>query len=141
MDLDNDNKEELIILSGGVLKVFTIDSSFSKLTFKEDLNCVGKRISTDSLSMALIGSPRGTPKLAIRTNDKILIYSSHLLGDINGDSVVNIKDISGISKHLEYRENDIGYTPCQNLRLSDTGDEVIDIKDISRASKYWEMQE
>ena len=141
LDLDNDSKEELIILSAGVLKVFTIDSSFSMVTYKEDLNCAGLRISADSLSMSLIGSSRGTPKLAVRTKDKILIYQSHLLGDVNYDSIINIKDISRISKQFEYTDTDSGYNAVHNLKLSDTGNEVIDIRDISRASKFWEMQE
>ena len=141
LDLDNDSKEELIILSAGVLKVFTIDSSFSMVTYKENLNGAGTRISADSLSMSLIGSSRGTPKLAIRTKDKILIYQTHLLGDVNYDSIINIKDISRISKQFEYTDTDSGYNPVHNLKLSETGNEVIDVRDISRASRFWEMQE
>jgi len=141
LDLDNDGHEELIILSGGILRVFTIDSAFSILTYKEDLNCAGKRIAADSLSMALIGSSFGTPKLAIRIKDKILIYPTHLLGDVNHDLIVDIQDISKISKQLESLETDPNFTAAHNLKLSDTGSETIDIRDIIRASKFWELQE
>lgn len=141
LDLDNDNKEEIIIFSEGILKVFKADSQFSKLTFKENLSCGGKRIAADTLSNSIMGSTTGMSRLAIRTGNQILIFSTHLEGDITKDGKVDIRDISKISKNWEITEDKEFWDPEVNLKLSDTGYEIIDIRDITRASKNWESDE
>ena len=141
MDIDNDDTLELIINSGNKVSVYTPDTVFSTLVFREHLNCAGNRFNSDSSFISLTGSPSGLPKIAINRNNIILLYPTHLLGDINFDNVVNIKDISIISKQMEYNKDDQGYNPILNLMLSKDGKEVIDIRDISKASKCWELQQ
>jgi VWFA-related protein len=140
-DLDNNGCEEFIISSDNILKIYSPDSVFSTLNYKEDLNCGGTRVLTDSNYVSSFDSPLGMPKLVIRSNGKMLIYYSHLLGDVNRDSVVDIQDISAIAKNLDISESDPEYKAAQNLMLSNTGDEQIDIQDISKASKCWELKE
>lgn len=141
IDLDNDGALEFIINSGNKVSVYTPDTVFSTLVFREHLNCAGNRFNSDSSFISLTGSPSGLPKIAINRNNTILLYPTHLLGDINFDNVVNIKDISIISKQMEYNKDDQGYNPILNLMLSKDGNEVIDIRDISKASKCWELQQ
>jgi hypothetical protein len=65
-----------------------------------------------------------------------------LSGDVSGDGVVNIFDISKISKVWELTEVQDEWNPLLNLRLSAPGEhEIIDIKDISKAAKSWELKE
>jgi hypothetical protein len=62
-----DGKEEVIAFSEGKLKLFKPDSTFSTLTYIENLSCGGKLVTADSMSFSLIGSTRGYPVLRSAT--------------------------------------------------------------------------
>jgi hypothetical protein len=141
MDLDQAGIFKWFFSSEGVLKAFVTDSQLSKLTCERDLNCVGSRLTTDSSSWAIFGAPMGQPKLAVLSGGRLRVFSTHLSGDINGDGIVNIKDISRISKAWELTERDSAWVPQYNLNLSGNGPELIDIRDISRVSKFYELEE
>lgn len=141
LDSDMDGKEEVLIFSKGILKLFKPDSAFSTLTYIENLSCGGKRITADSLYSAFIGSTTGISIFAMRTGNYILLYPTHLQGDITSDGRVDIRDVSKASLNWESTSDDQLWDPSINVKLSETGIEKIDIRDISRISKYWELQE
>jgi hypothetical protein len=141
MDLDQAGSCKWVLASGGMLKTYVTDSALSKITYESDLNCAGARLATDSARWALIGPPQGQPKIAVVKGAAIRLFSTHLLGDVNGDGVVDIRDMSRISKSWELTDEDSSWTPRYNLKLSGSGPEVINISDISRASKCWELKE
>jgi hypothetical protein len=141
IDMNQTNSPSWVFSCMGVLKLFAVDSSFSMMKYESDLNCAGKICVTDSARFALVGSPFGQPRLVVLKGPAIKVYSTHLCGDVNGDKVVDIRDISRISKLWESVGTDSNWEPICNLKLSGNGVEVIDIRDISRASKCWELQE
>ena len=141
VDIDGDGSEEFIIRDEGVMKIFHKNDQFTELTYSEDLNCAGTRHISDSSDIVLIGSPQGMPGLLLRTGNKLIVYFTRIMGDINGDGRVDIRDIGEISRKWEATESDSDWNPHCNLKLSQQDGEVIDIRDISRASKCWELQE
>jgi hypothetical protein len=64
-----------------------------------------------------------------------------LCGDVNGDKIVDIRDIGRISKMWEMKDTDPAWEPQYNLKLSGGANEAIDISDIGKASRCWELQE
>lgn len=141
MDLDQAGSCKWIFSSDGVLKSFIADSLLSKLTYVSDLNCAGSRLRTDSSTYTIIGAPMGQPKLAVFSGGLLRVFSTRLCGDINGDGIVDIRDLSRVSKAWELIESDSAWVPQYNLNLSVNGPEVIDIRDISRISKFFELKE
>jgi hypothetical protein len=141
MDLDQTGFCKWVLASGGVLRTYVVDSALSKITYESDLNCAGARLATDSARYALMGPPLGQPRLAVVRGAALRLFSTHLLGDVNGDGTVDIRDMSRISKSWELTDGDSSWTPLHNLKLSGGGREVIDISDIGRASKCWELKE
>ncbi len=141
IDMNQTGSPSWIFSCGGVLKVFAVDSACSTMKYESELNCAGKICSTDSLRYALAGSASGQPRLVTLKGRTMKIYATHLCGDVNGDKVVDIRDISRISKLWEITETAPDWVPLYNLKLSGSGVESIDIRDISRASKCWELQE
>ena len=143
-DINGDGGNNLIIQTGHALRLYSLDpeTPMQQLPQGEDLNAGGTRIDRDGAGLALCLLSRNFPRLAVLTDGKILLYPLQLQGDINGDGMVNISDISKIAKAWELTEDDPEWNPACNLRLSPSGNgEVIDIGDISRASKNWELQE
>jgi len=141
LDTDMDGKEEVIAFSEGKLKLFRPDSGFSTLTCIENLSCGGKLVTADSMSSSLIGSTKGISSFAIRNGNHILVYPTHLQGDITLDRKVDIRDISKASRNWEMTPDDPAWDPSINVKLSDNETEVIDIRDVSRISKNWELQQ
>jgi hypothetical protein len=141
MDLEQAGSCRWVMASGGALKCFVADSALTKITYESDLNCAGSRLATDSARWALMGPPTGQPKLLYVKGGLVRLFSTHLLGDVNADGEVDIRDMSRISKSWELTDKDSSWTPLLNLKLSGGGPEVIDIRDISRASKCWELKE
>lgn len=139
VDIDGDGSEEFIIKENGILRLFKIKAQFESLTLSEDLNCTGSRDSSTGILM--IESVHGKPALVMRKGEKLLVYSTRLRGDINGDKKVDIRDISEISKNWEMTDKDLNWNPSCNLNLSVKGSEIIDIRDITKASPCWELQE
>ncbi len=141
LDTDMDGKEEVIAFSEGKLKLFKPDSTFSTLTYIENLSCGGKLVTADSMSFSLIGSTRGVSSFAIRNGNHILVYPTHLQGDVTFDGKVDIHDISTASRNWEMTPDDQAWDPSINVKLSEDGIEKIDIRDVSRISKSWELQQ
>jgi VWFA-related protein len=141
LDTDMDGKEEVIAFSEGKLKLFKPDSAFSTLAFIENLSCGGMLVTADSMSSSLIGSTRGVSSFAIRNGNHILVYPTHLQGDITFDGKVDIHDISKASRNWEMTPDDQAWDPSINVKLSESGTEKIDIRDVSRISKNWELQQ
>lgn len=141
VDIDGDGSEEFIARENEVLRLFKIKNQFESLTLSEDLNCGGSRDATKSADILMIESVQGKPALIIRKGDKLLVYSTRLRGDINGDKKVDIRDISEISRNWEIIDSDLNWNPSCNLNLSAKGSEIIDIRDITKASSCWELQE
>jgi hypothetical protein len=141
MDINQTGASSWIIASGGVLKMFFIDSAFSRLTYNCDLNVAGSRFLADSSRFALIGPPLGQPRLATVKGKVMKLFSTHLCGDVNGDGTVDIRDIGRISKLWEVTDLAREWVPLYNLKIGSGGPEVIDIRDISRAGKCWELKE
>ena len=141
LDTDMDGKEEVIAFSEGKLKLFKPDSAFSTLAFIENLSCGGMLVTADSMSSSLIGSTRGVSSFAIRNGNHILVYPTHLQGDITFDGKVDIHDISKASRNWEMTPDDQAWDPSINVKLSESGTEKIDIRDVSCISKNWELQQ
>jgi hypothetical protein len=118
-----------------------IISTFTEISYIEDLNCAGKRITSDTLVIYQTGSPFSLPHVILSTASKTMLFGTHLLGDVNKDNKIDIRDISKISKLWELNESDPLWDPECNLRLSASGQEKIDIRDISQAGKCWELQQ
>jgi hypothetical protein len=141
IDMNQTGSASWIFSCGGVLKQYGVDSSFSTMNLEGDVNCAGRACATGSARYALEGSPFGQPTLAVLRGLTLEVYSTHLCGDVNGDKVVDIRDISRISKMWETADTDREWVPLYNLKLSGGAAETIDIRDVSRASKCWEMKE
>jgi hypothetical protein len=93
------------------------------------------------MSFSLIGSTRGVSSFAIRNGNHILVYPTHLQGDVTFDGKVDIHDISTASRNWEMTPDDQAWDPSINVKLSEDGIEKIDIRDVSRISKSWELQQ
>ncbi len=141
LDTDMDGKEEMIAFSEGKLKLFKPDSTFSTLSYIENLSCGGRLVTADSMSSSFIGSTRGISSFAIRSDNHILVYPTHLQGDITFDGKVDIHDMSKASKNWEMTPDNQAWDHSINVKLSETGTEKIDIRDISRISKNWELEQ
>ena len=141
LDSDKDGKEEVIVFSAGVLKLFEPDSIFSTLTYVENLSCGGNLVTADSISSSFIGSTTGISSFALRKANQILIYPTQLQGDITFDGKVDIRDVSKASMNWEFTPDNPSWDPSINVKLSESGNEKIDIRDISRISKNWELQQ
>jgi VWFA-related protein len=141
IDIDGDGNLELLIRNVTIPSIFKMNSNFTEMSYIEDLNCAGKRISSDSLQICQIGSPSAMPHIILRTATQSILLNTHLLGDVNYDNKVDIRDISKISRLWEITDTDPSWDPQCNLRLSTSGQEKIDIRDISQAGKCWELQQ
>jgi hypothetical protein len=143
-DLDADGYQELIGASGSYVQIMAAggDSLLANMPEGIDLNGGGRRIGSANISCALMLVPDRLPRLVTLGNGKASVFRTRLLGDVTGDGMVDITDISRISKALEKREGDEEWYPLYNLKLDDSGaGESIDVRDISRASKSWELSE
>jgi hypothetical protein len=143
-DIDGDGHNDLTVSANDMVRFFSsrTDTTLHQVFGGEDFNAGGTRISTGSAGMALCILSLKSPRLAVLSDGKLLIYRLNLQGDINGDGTVNISDISAIAKDWELTDSDDDWNPAHNLRLSPSADsEVININDISRASKNWELVE
>lgn len=117
------------------------DSVMFPLSVAEDCNAGGSRVS-DVKDVALLLLPNRKPKMVLLKNGRLYAYAMRLEGDVTGDGVVDITDISNIAKAWELTNKKSGWNPLFNLKLSALGsDEVIDIRDLSKASRNWEMKE
>jgi hypothetical protein len=141
IDIDGNGELELLIKNGTTPALFKIASNFTEMSYIEDLNCAGKRISSDTLMICQIGSPSAMPHIILRTAAQSILFNTRLLGDVNNDNKVDIRDISKISRLWEITDTDPSWDPQCNLRLSTSGQEKIDIRDISQAGKCWELQQ
>jgi hypothetical protein len=141
MDLNGTGKPSWIFCAGGLLRQFSADSGLTKLTFEGELNVAGKRFAADSVRYALKGSALGQPVIMVIKGRTLYVYATHLCGDVNGDKVVDIRDIGRISRAWETTDADAAWEPLCNLKLSGDGRELIDIRDIGKASKAWELSE
>lgn len=141
IDIDGNGTSELLIKNENSPALFKIDSSFTEMSYIDDLNCAGKRIASDTLTICQFGSPCNLPRIILKTAAHSLLFRTHLLGDVNNDNKVDIRDISKISRLWEITDTDESWDPECNLRLSRSGQEKIDIRDISSASKSWELQQ
>jgi VWFA-related protein len=141
IDFDGNGTLELLIIYDRTAALFNIINNFRELTYIDDLNCAGKRLTSDSLKIGQIGSSFDLPHIIFKSPKKTLIYGTHLLGDVNKDKKVDIRDISKISKLWEITESDPLWDPQCNLKLSTSGQENIDIRDISKVGKCWELQQ
>lgn len=141
IDIDGDGSEEVIIRQNGALRVLKISGQFEEFVLSDNLNCAGEKFTTDSSSIFIVGSAQGMPVLLARNGNKLLAYYTRIMGDVNGDKKVDIRDISLISGNWEMIDSDPDWNPLCNLKLSTTGNEIIDIRDITRGSKCWELQE
>lgn len=141
IDINGDGNLELLIRNVTIPSIFKINNNFTEISYIEDLNCAGKRITSDSLLICQIGSPSATPYIILRTAAQSILFNTHLLGDVNNDNKVDIRDISKISRLWEITDTDPSWDPQCNLRLSTSGQEKIDIRDISQAGKCWELQQ
>lgn len=142
-DVDGNGRNDIVAMSGSDMKLFNYnDDSSLQLAKGEDLNAGGQRIKNNIASATLLMRPLDFPMLVAVHSGKTLAYRMRLSGDVSGDGVVNISDISKISKAWELTDEHLEWNPLFNLRLSAPGEqEVIDIKDISKAAKSWELQE
>lgn len=141
IDIDGNSTLELLIKNEHTPAFFRINSTFTEISYIEDLNCAGKRITSDTLAIYQTGSPFSLPHVILSTASKTMLFGTHLLGDVNKDNKIDIRDISKISKLWELNETDPLWDPECNLRLSTSGQEKIDIRDISQAGKCWELQQ
>ena len=143
-DLDGDGWRDLFVVRAEACMqqyMSNGDSTMLPLSAAEDLNAGGKRVD-DAMDAALLLLPNRIPKMVLLREGKLYAYAMRLAGDVTGDGVVNIADISNIAKVWELTQEDNEWNPLFNLRLSKQGDdEVIDIKDISKTAKNWEMEE
>jgi hypothetical protein len=141
IDFDGNGILELLIMYDHTPALFNISKDFTELSYIDDLNCAGKRLTADSLKISQIGSSFNLPHIIFKNPKKTLIFGTHLLGDVNKDKKVDIRDISKISKLWEITESDSLWDPQCNLKLSPSGQEKIDIRDISKVSKCWELHQ
>ncbi|HEX2956358.1 MAG TPA: FG-GAP-like repeat-containing protein, partial [Chitinispirillaceae bacterium] len=141
IDIDGNSTLELLIKNERTPALFKINSTFNEISYIEDLNCAGKRIISDTLTIFQIGSPSSLPHIILSTAANTMLFRTHLLGDVNNDSKVDIRDISKISRLWELTDTDPSWDPECNLKLSASGQERIDIRDISSVSKSWELQQ
>ncbi len=117
------------------------DSTSLPLPIADDCNAGGARVN-DVKDAAMLLLPNRMPKIVLLRGGKLYAYALRLEGDVTGDGVVDITDISNIAKAWEISGGKNDWNPLFNLKLSIQGkDEVIDINDISKASKNWEMRE
>jgi hypothetical protein len=143
-DVDGNGWNDIVAMSGSAMKLFSnrSDSMLYNFAQGEDLNSGGQRLKSGIASTTLLMLPLHWPVMVVLQNGKALAYQMRLSGDVSGDGVVNIFDISKISKAWELTDMQAEWNPLLNLRLSAPDEhEVIDIKDISKAAKSWELQE
>lgn len=143
-DLDGDGWDDPVVTRAGACMqqyMSSGDSILLPLPATEDLNAGGARVD-DVTDAALLLLPNRMPKMVMLREGKLYAYAMRLAGDVTGDGVVNIVDISNIAKAWELTSEDSEWNPLFNLKLNQQGnDEVIDVRDISKASKNWEMEE
>ena len=76
----------------------------------------------------------GSVKISPDENDKEIIIEPELefmLGDVNGDGSVNMKDLAALQRNVNGWGNEI------NLKNSDmNGDNTINMKDVAKLQRY-----